>query len=59
MVLKNNLNEAYQKSISKILKNGKKPNPKLIYPDVCALCRPFDDQSYLRIRMETEAVNLI
>ena len=37
----------------------KKPNPKLIYLDVCALCRPFDDQSYLRIRMETEAVNLI
>ena len=32
---------------------------KLIYLDVCALCRPFDDQSYLRIRMETEAVNLI
>ncbi|MDF2953368.1 MAG: hypothetical protein OD816_000613 [Thermodesulfobacterium sp.] len=37
----------------------KKPNPKLIYLDVCALCRPFDDQSYLRIRMETEAINLI
>ncbi len=33
--------------------------PKLIYLDVCALCRPFDDQSYLRIRVETEAVNLI
>jgi len=32
---------------------------KLIYLDVCALCRPFDDQSYLRIRLETEAVNLI
>ena len=27
--------------------------------DVCVLCRPFDDQSYLRIRLETEAVNLI
>jgi predicted nucleic acid-binding protein len=36
-----------------------KKEPKLIYLDVCALCRPFDDQSYLRIRMETEAVNLI
>ena len=23
------------------------------------LCRPFDDQTYLRIRLETEAVNLI
>ncbi len=32
---------------------------KLVYLDVCTLCRPFDDQSYLRIRMETEAVNLI
>ncbi len=32
---------------------------KFIYLDICALCRPFDDQSYLRIRMETEAVNLI
>ena len=32
---------------------------KAIYFDVCALCRPFDDQSYLRIALETEAVNLI
>jgi predicted nucleic acid-binding protein len=32
---------------------------KTIYLDVCALSRPFDDQSFLRIRMETEAVNLI
>ena len=32
---------------------------KSIYLDVCALCRPFDDQTYLRIRIETEAVNLI
>jgi predicted nucleic acid-binding protein len=30
-----------------------------IYLDVCALSRPFDDQAYLRIRLETEAVNLI
>jgi predicted nucleic acid-binding protein len=34
-------------------------NPKLIYLDVCVLCRPFDNQQYLRIRMEIEAVNLI
>lgn len=27
--------------------------------DVCSLCRPFDDQHYLRIRLETNAVNLI
>lgn len=30
-----------------------------IYMDVCALCRPFDDQSQMRIRLETDAVQLI
>jgi predicted nucleic acid-binding protein len=30
-----------------------------IYLDVCALSRPFDDQSFVRVRLETEAVNLI
>lgn len=32
---------------------------KSVYLDVCALSRPFDNQDYLRIRLETEAVNLI
>ena len=32
---------------------------KLVYLDVCALSRPFDDQSQMRIQMETTAVNLI
>ena len=32
---------------------------KSIYIDICALSRPFDDQSFLRIRLETEALNLI
>jgi predicted nucleic acid-binding protein len=32
---------------------------KTIYIDVCALCRPFDEQEYMRIRLETEAVNMI
>lgn len=32
---------------------------KNLYLDVCALCRPYDDQSYMRIRMETIAVHLI
>jgi len=32
---------------------------RLLYLDVCALSRPFDDQRFLRIRLETEAVNLI
>ena len=31
----------------------------LLYLDVCAFSRPFDDQSPLRIRLETDAVNLI
>ena len=37
----------------------KKKSTKPIYLDVCVLSRPFDDQSYLRIRLETEATNLI
>ena len=32
---------------------------EFIYLDVCALCRPFDDQRYVRIRLESEAVQLI
>ena len=32
---------------------------KLIYLDVCVLSRPFDDQSFLRVRLEAEAANLI
>jgi len=32
---------------------------KRIYLDVCALCRPYDDQSYMRINLETIAVQLI
>lgn len=32
---------------------------ELIYLDACTLSRPFDEQDYLRIRLETEAVNLI
>ena len=30
-----------------------------IYLDVCALCRPFDDQTQLRVRLETDAIQLI
>jgi len=32
---------------------------KKIYLDVCSLCRPFEDQDYLRIRLETDSVNII
>ena len=32
---------------------------KRLYLDVCSLCRPFDDQNYASIRLETEAVNII
>ena len=31
----------------------------LIYMDICALERPYDDQKYYRINLETIAVNLI
>jgi len=30
-----------------------------IYLDVCTLCRPFDDQDIMRIRLETDAYYLI
>lgn len=30
-----------------------------VYLDVCALSRPFDEQSQMRVRLETDAVNLI
>ena len=30
-----------------------------VYLDVCALCRPFDDQTQMRIRLEIDAVQLI
>lgn len=33
--------------------------PKAVYLDVCALCRPFDDQMQIRSRLETDAVQLI
>ena len=32
---------------------------KRVYLDVCALCRPFDDQRQLRIQIETDALYLI
>jgi predicted nucleic acid-binding protein len=32
---------------------------RFVYLDVCSLCRPFDDQRYLRIRIESEATKLI
>lgn len=32
---------------------------QIIYLDVCALCRPYDDQTYTRIHLETIAVQII
>ncbi|MDI6736432.1 MAG: hypothetical protein QME42_09640 [bacterium] len=32
---------------------------KRLYLDICTLCRPFDDQSMMRIRLETDAFYLI
>ncbi|PKO21398.1 MAG: hypothetical protein CVU38_14965 [Chloroflexi bacterium HGW-Chloroflexi-1] len=30
-----------------------------VYPDLCALNRPLDDQDQMRIRLEADAVSLI
>ncbi|KAF1082743.1 MAG: hypothetical protein GQF41_0510 [Candidatus Rifleibacterium amylolyticum] len=38
---------------------SKKKSVEKIYLDVCTICRPYDDQSYLRIRLETDAYYLI
>jgi predicted nucleic acid-binding protein len=32
---------------------------KTLYLDICTLCRPFDNQSLMRIRLETDAYYLI
>ena len=32
---------------------------KCLYLDVCTLCRPFDDQNMMRIRIETDGYYLI
>ena len=31
---------------------------KRIYLDVCMLCRPFDDQDQMRIRLENESSHI-
>ena len=37
----------------------KRKSVEKIYLDVCTICRPYDDQGYLRIRLETDAYYLI
>ena len=37
----------------------KKGKAQTIYFDVCTLCRPFDDQTMMRIKLETDAFFLI
>lgn len=39
--------------------NGAAEMKKRLYIDVCTLCRPYDDQSLLPIRLETDAYYLI
>ena len=46
-------------SKSDILGEKNMSKPGFVYLDVCALCRPFDDQSFVRVRMESDAVKLI
>jgi predicted nucleic acid-binding protein len=33
--------------------------PTRLYLDVCTICRPYDDQNIMRIRLETNALHLI
>ena len=40
-------------------KSASSQPPRRIYLDVCALNRPLDDQSQMRIRLEADAVSLI
>jgi predicted nucleic acid-binding protein len=46
-----------------VIKEGVKVKKALkrqpVYLDVCSLCRPFDDQQFLRIRLESDAIKLI
>ena len=37
----------------------KNRHSKKLYFDVCTLCRPFDDQNVMKIRIETDAYYLI
>ncbi len=34
-------------------------NQAILYLDVCAYCRPFDNQQSLRIRLETDALYIL
>jgi predicted nucleic acid-binding protein len=38
---------------------GGEPKSRRAYLDVCALARPFDDQMQMRVRLETDAVQII
>lgn len=40
-------------------KHRSQKESKKVYLDVCTLCRPFDDQRGLRIRLETDSYYLI
>ncbi len=46
-------------SDAKLYRMNAPTSPKLVYLDVCVLCRPFDDQNQVRIRLETSAIELI
>jgi len=46
-------------TVKVVIANGFVGMKKRLYIDVCTLCRPYDDQSLLPIRMETDAYYLI
>jgi len=48
------LNKHTAKSVSGKMV-AKNRQPKKLYIDVCTLCRPFDDQNVMKIRIETDA----
>ena len=55
--MKNSINEFIKNLFREIFKSEEKTKFKIYILDVCVLCKLFDDQSYLRIRNGTEAVN--
>ena len=57
--MKNSINEFIKNLFREIFKSEEKTKFKIYILDVCVLCRLFDDQSYLRIRMEPKLLILI
>jgi predicted nucleic acid-binding protein len=46
-------------NLAAVLETPMTSRKKRIYLDVCAYCRPYDDQSQLKVRLETDAYYLV